>query len=294
MADYQILSDATLDLTDDMLETLDVTIIPMIVEMDGTDYTICGKDSTIGIMEFYAKLEQGAVARTSQVTANTYYQYIEEEFKKGRDALVISFSSALSKGFEASLMCAERIRADYPDRKVYCLDSLCAAGGHTALVEAAVRKQKEGMNIDELAAWIEDVKMNVDQWFTVDELDTLLRGGRVSKASAVVGTMLSIKPVIHINRTGALIPVNKVRGRKKSLELVASEFKNSWNGGDELVVIGHGTDFDSANLLKDMILAESPTANVKLIPIGTVIAAHTGPTVVGAFFFGKQARRDSK
>ncbi|MCL1848883.1 MAG: DegV family protein [Clostridiales bacterium] len=294
MADYQIMSDATLDLTEDMYEDVDVTIIPMIVEMDGTDYTICGKDSTIDIMDFYDRLEKGAVARTSQVTANTYYQYIEEEFKKGKDVLVLSFSSALSKGFEASLMCAERIKADYPDRKLYCLDSLCAAGGHTTLVEAAVRKHREGMPIDELADWIENNKMNIDQWFTVDELDTLLRGGRVSRASAVVGTMLSIKPIIHINRIGALIPVNKIRGRKKSIETIAQSFKESWNGGDELVVIGHGTDMEGANYLKDLILAESPSANVKLVPIGTVIGAHTGPTVVGAFFFGKAMRRDSK
>jgi len=293
MADYQIMVDATIDLPDEIIESWGFTIIPMIVEIDGKDYTICGKESTIGIGEFYEHLTKGAIARTSQVTTNTFYQYFEEAFNKGLDVIFISFSSALSKGYEASVLCAEKIAQDYPDRKLYCIDSLCAAGGYSTIIDAVAHKKAEGLSIDELAEWVEGVKMNVDQWFTVDELDTLLRGGRVSKTSAVVGTMLSIKPVIHINREGKLIPVNKIRGRKKSLELIAKQFSDSWNGGAEMVAIGHGTDMESANYLKDLILEDHPKANVLLVPIGPVIGAHTGQTVVGAFFFGKDIRMNS-
>ena len=292
MADYQIMSDATVDFSDNLAASQDIVIIPMIVEMDGTDYIIGDKKSTISTTEFYRQLDKGAVARTAQVTANTYYQYFEAEFREGRDVLLISFSSGLSKSFEASLMCAQKIRNDYPERKLYCIDSLCATGGHGLLVYSAAQKQKQGMSIDELAAWVEGIKGSLSHWFTVDELDTLYRGGRVSRTSAALGSMLSIKPIIYINGEGKLIPVNKVRGRRKSLETMAQTFRESWIASDDPVVIGYGTDIEGANTLKEMITADgSGPKDIRFAVVGPVIGAHTGPTIVALFYFSNLKER---
>ena len=293
MASYRIFADATIDLPDIMLDADDVTVIPMEVDINGDSHTICGRESTISNADFYARLANGEVARTAQVTTNTYYQYFEEVFKQGQDALLISFSSGLSKSYEASLVCAEKIKADYPDRTLICIDSLCASGGHTSIVDAAIHRQKEGYTIEECANWVESNKLNVDTLLTVDELETLLRGGRVSRTSATVGTMLNIKPIIHINREGKLIPIKKIRGRKKTLDYIASEFRSTWNGGDELVVIGYGAEQDEARALKDMITKDGGPTNVELVTIGPVIGAHTGGTVVALFYFNKNIRIDS-
>ena len=293
MASYRIFADATIDLPDVMLDAGDVTIIPMTVDISGESYTICGRESTIGNEDFYAMLAKGEIARTAQVTPNTYYQYFEEVFQQGQDALLISFSSGLSKSYEASLVCAEKIREDYPGRKLYCIDSICASGGHAILVDAAIRRQKEGYTIEELAKWVEENKYKVDTLLTVDELDTLLRGGRVSRTSATVGTMLNIKPVIHINWEGKLIPVKKIRGRKKAIEYFASEFKIHWNGSDDMVIVGYGTDQGEALILRDMIMADGGTETVELVTIGPVIGAHTGGTVIALYYFNKEVRVNS-
>ena len=292
MAEYQIMTDATADFPEGMQESLGITVIPMIVEMSGKDYTIGDKENAVNLAEFYNHLEQGEVARTSQVTMNVYTQYFEEEFKKGRDVLLVSFSSGLSKSFEASLLCAEKMKIDYPDRKLYCVDSLCAAGGQGLLVYSAVQRQRQGATIDELAVWLEDHKLDVEHWVTVDELDTLLRGGRISKTSAAVGTMLNIKPIIQIDREGKLIPVNKVRGRKKSLETMAQAYRDHRASGiEDLVLIGYGTDKESAGDLRELIVADGGPKEVLFAPIGPVIGAHTGPTVVTLFFFGDKNNR---
>ena len=286
MTNYRIFAEATADFPDGLLETLDVTILPMTVEMGGNEYVI-GTEGSIDPVEFYGHLSRGETARTAQVTTNTYYQYFEKELNAGNDIILISFSSGLSKSYEASVLCAEKLKGEFPDRKVYCIDSLCAAGGHGLLVYAAVRKQKLGMPVDELADWVEKNKMNMAHWVTVDELDTLLRGGRVSKTSATVGSLLNIKPIIHVDHEGKLIPVNKVRGRKKSLELMARMCReNADRAPDEVVFLGHGTDIEGANLLRDMIMADGGPQDVRLMYIGPVIGAHTGPTVITLFFFG--------
>ena len=291
MAGYKITTDATIDLPEGFAEDLGVTILPMIVEMGGQDYTICGRDSTISAIAFFEHLEKGEVARTAQVTAATFYQCFEEAFKEGLDVIHISFSSALSKSYEASVMCAEKIRKDYPDRKVYCIDSLCATGGHGLLVEAAVKKQKQGYSVDELAEWVEDNKLDVAHWFTVGELDTLLRGGRVSKASATIGTMLNIKPIIHVDGEGRLIPVGKVHGRKKSLETLVQAYRENETGGpDSPVFISHGTCLEDVDRLKEMLMAEG-AKDVRHGYVGPVIGAHTGPTVITVHFFGDKNQR---
>ncbi|MCL2121159.1 MAG: DegV family protein [Clostridiales bacterium] len=291
MAEYRIMADATIDFPEEIEKEMDITIIPMTVEMGGTDYTICGKDSTISAMEFFDHLEKGEIARTAQVTTATFYQYFEEAFKEGFDVIHISFSSALSKSYEASVLCAEKMKVDYPDRKLYCIDSLCATAGHGLLVYTAVQKHKEGYTVDDLAEWIENNKLNVAHWVTVDELDTLLRGGRITRTSAALGTMLSIKPIIHVDGEGKLVAVNKVRGRKKSLEAMLQAYReNASDGAESPVFVTHGTAIQDAQTLRDMLIAEG-VKNVSLCYVGPVIGAHTGPTVVTLHFFGDRNLR---
>jgi len=291
MADYRIMADATIDFPEEIEKEMDITIIPMTVEMGGTDYTICGKESTISAMEFFDHLEKGEIARTAQVTTATFYQYFEEAFKEGLDVIHISFSSALSKSYEASVLCAEKMKVDYPDRKLYCIDSLCATAGHGLLVYTAVQKHKEGYTVDELAEWIENNKLNVAHWVTVDELDTLLRGGRITRTSATLGAMLSIKPIIHVDGEGKLVAVNKVRGRKKSLETMLQAYReNASDGPESPVFISHGTAIQDAHTLRDMLIAEG-AKNVLMCYVGPVIGAHTGPTAITLHFFGDRNLR---
>jgi len=294
MSAYQIFTDATVDLPEDVMKAAGITVIPMVVEMSGRDYTIGCGINTISCEVFYSRLGKGEIARTSQITTNTYYRYFEEAFIRGRDALLISFSSSLSKSFEASLLCADRMRADYPDRKLYCVDSVCASCGLGILITAAVEKQRQGMPIKALVHWLEENKLLIDHWFSVDELDTLLRGGRISKTTAAVGAMLNVKPIIRVNRRGILVPVSKVRGRKKSMETLAGEFASRWNGGDELVVVGYGSSMDDAAVLLDMLVTDNGPMNARLVPVGPVIGAHTGATAIGVFFFGSDGRQDCK
>ena len=288
MTEYQIITDATADMPDELRDSLGVKVIPMIVEMGGQDYTIGGKESNITIEDFYKRLANGEVARTSQINANIYYQYFEEELKNGKDVVLISFSSALSKSTEVALACAEKMRGDYPGRKLYCIDSLCASVGEALLVYFAVQKQRQGMKVDELAEWVERNKWNLSHWVTVDDLSYLQRGGRISLASAAVGTMLNIKPIIYVNNKGELINVNKVRGRKKSLDTLVDTIREKWMGGDreEPVFIGFGTEKEDALHVRERIMAEGGPKDVQIYHIGPVIGAHTGPSVMAVFCLG--------
>ncbi|MCL1805271.1 MAG: DegV family protein [Clostridiales bacterium] len=288
MTDYQIITDATADLTEELAESLGVKVIPMTVEMEGKDYIIGGRESTITVEEFYERMKKGEVARTSQINTNTYAQFFGEELSKGRDVLLISFSSGLSKSTEYAFACAEKMVAEHPERKIRVVDTLCASLGEALMVYAAAMKQKEGMGIDELADWVETNKWLLAHWVTVDDLSYLQRGGRISAASAVVGTVLNIKPIIFVNDEGKLISVNKVRGRKKSLDTLHETIRERWSGGsrEEPVFIGYGTELDDALYLKEQLMAGDGPKDVHVYHIGPVIGAHTGPSVIAVFSFG--------
>ena len=295
MAEFKILTDATVDLPPDMYGSLGITILPMIVDVNGTDYRIQAEKSEIDIVDFYARLDKGEIARTSQVSNNDFYEYISAEFKKGFDVLMISFSSGLSTSYEGSVVVAERLKAEYPDRKAICIDSRTACGGYGILIHGAVRRQRQGMSLEEVAKWVEDNKMLIDHWVTVDELDTLYRGGRISRTSAAMGSMLNIKPIIHINREGRLISVGKVRGRKKALQVLADEFRTGWDGGDDMVMIGYGgSAMDEALALRETLMADGGPEEVYLAPVGVVVGAHTGSSVIAVFFHRNDLRQDSK
>ena len=288
MTEYRIFTDATADFTAELAESIGVTVIPMTVQMEGQDYVIGGEESTITALEFYEHLAKGDIARTSQINASTYNQYLEVELKKGNDVILISFSSALSKNTEVAMSCTEKLRGEYPDRKIHCIDSLCASLGEALLVYAAAQKKQQGMAIGDLAEWVEANKWHIAHWVTVDDLSYLHRGGRISVTSAAVGTMLNIKPIIYVNDEGKLININKVRGRKKSLDTLVETTREKWIGGgrQEPVFIGYGAVDEDAAYLKDKLMAGDGPKDVRVSYIGPVIGAHTGPTVVAIFCFG--------
>ena len=288
MAEYQIITDATADLSDELAKSLGVKVIPMTIQMDGRDYIIGGEDISLSIEEFYDRLTKGEVALTSQINTAAYSHYFEEELKNGRDVLLISFSSAMSKSTENALTCAAKMRAEYPDRKLYCIDSLCASVGEALLVYAAALKKREGMGIDDLAEWVETEKWKMAHWVTVDELSFMQRGGRISMATAMVGTMLNIKPIIFLNGEGRLLSVDKRRGRKKSLDALIDIIREKWaiGGRRDPVFIGHGMVIEDASYLRDGIMAGDGPKDVRIFHIGPVIGAHTGPSVVAVFCFG--------
>ena len=284
---YQIITDATADLNDELLSGLpEVRIIPMNVQVNGREY-LFGPGGNIDCDEFYAFLRSGQFASTSQINPATYREYFEPILQEGRDLLYLCFSSGLSKTLESARMAIAELQEEYPERTILCLDTLCAAVGEGLFVMEAARKQRQGMDIRSLYAWLEEHRLNLCHWVTVDTFDHLKHGGRVSATSAAVGTMLGIKPLIHVDENGKLVAVGKPRGKKKALEALVSNMEKGWLPEiSRKVIIGHGDSLEVAQELRELVAARFPEAEIFIAPIGPVIGAHAGPGVMTVFFWG--------
>ena len=283
---YQIITDATADLNAELLAGLpEVRIIPMNVQVNGREY-LFGPGGNIDCDEFYAFLRNGQFASTSQINPATYREYFEPILQEGRDMLYLCFSSGLSRTVESARMAIAELQEAYPERTILCLDTLCAAVGEGLFVMEAARKQRQGMDIRSLYAWLEEHRLNLCHWVTVDTFDHLKHGGRVSATSAAVGTMLGIKPLIHVDENGKLVAVGKPRGKKKALEALVSNMEKGWLPEiSKQVIIGHGDSLDVARELRDLVAARFPEAEILIAPIGPVIGAHAGPGVMTVFFW---------
>lgn len=284
---YQIITDATADLNDELLSGLpEVRIIPMNVQVNGREY-LFGPGGNIDCDEFYAFLRNGQFASTSQINPATYREYFEPILQEGRDMLYLCFSSGLSRTVESARMAIAELQEAYPERTILCLDTLCAAVGEGLFVMEAARKQRQGMDIRSLYAWLEEHRLNLCHWVTVDTFDHLKHGGRVSATSAAVGTMLGIKPLIHVDENGKLVAVGKPRGKKKALEALVSNMEKGWLPEiSRKVIIGHGDSLEVAQELRELVAARFPEAEIFIAPIGPVIGAHAGPGVMTVFFWG--------
>lgn len=217
MASYQIFTDATADYSVDMMEGLPpVSVVPMKVEVDETEYTY-GPAGTITVEQFYRLQRSGRFAAASQINPTTHFECFEPFLRSGKDILYLCFSSGMSVTIQSANLCIEELRQEYPDQKIICIDTLCASVGEGYLVREAARKQDEGLTIDELAGWIMEHRLHICHWFTVDTFDHLRHGGRVSAAAAMVGTALQIKPLLHVDEQGCLQVKEKNRGRKKAI-----------------------------------------------------------------------------
>ena len=285
MANYQIITDSGCDLSQSLLDTLGVKSVPLYVNFRGAEQPDSVDE---GIKELYDGLRGGEKATTSAVNPDRWAAMIEPSLAEGKDAVVIVFSSGLSTTYQSAVIAGQELTEKYPDRKVYVVDSLCASLGQGLLVWYACRKRDEGMSAPELVKWLEENRRNLCHWFTVDDLMYLKRGGRVSAVTAVVGTMLSIKPVLHVDDEGHLINVSKARGRKASILALANKLKELGDGFDNSTVfISHGDCREDAQYLAEKLKAEYGVKEVVIGYVGAVIGSHAGPGTLAFFFLGK-------
>ena len=285
MANYQIITDSGCDLPQSLLDTLGVKSVPLYVNFRGAEQPDSVDE---GIKELYAGLRGGEAATTSAVNPDRWAAMIEPSLAEGKDAVVIAFSSGLSTTYQSAVIAGRELMEKYPERKVHVGDSLCASLGQGLLVWYACKKRDEGLSAPELAQWLEEHKLNLCHWFTVDDLMYLKRGGRISAATAVLGTMLSIKPVLHMDDEGHLINVSKARGRKASIDALARKFSELDGGFDNSTVfISHGDCEEDAKYLAEKVKAEYGVKEVVIGYVGAVIGSHSGPGTLAFFFLGK-------
>ena len=287
MKDYIIITDSSCDLTPALASEAQIEVIPLQLTMEGKEYRNLLDGSDIDPKTFYTKLREGVTASTSAVNPDVFSEAFKKILNQGKDILYLGFSSGLSSTFHASTIAAEELMQEYPDSKIYCVDTLAASLGQGLLVFLAAEKKKAGAAIEEVRDFVEQNKLHLCHWFTVDDLNHLKRGGRVSATTALVGTMLNIKPILHVDDEGHLINVGKVRGRKASIESLLAHMKESAiNPSQQTVFISHGDCEEDALTLKKMVEKEFSPKRIEINTRGPVIGAHSGPGTLALFFLG--------
>lgn len=286
---YRITTDSTCDLPNDFYRERNIPVIGLSFQLDGQEYKE-GPDLKITSKEFYGQLREGKLSSTMQVNSFDFMAFIEPLLAEGEDVLHIAFSSGLSGTYESCRRGVEELKEKYPDRKVIIIDSLAASAGEGLLTYYADENRKAGLPIEENAAWLENHKLNLCHWFTVDDLMFLHRGGRVSKTSAILGSLLGIKPVLHVDDEGHLILVSKARGRAGSIEALIEKLKTTANEDikDQMVFISHGDCLEEAQSLAVKLRKDFGIEKIQISNIGAVIGSHSGPGTVALFFLGKQ------
>lgn len=288
MQEYQIVTDSTTDITADMTKELGVVMIPLCYTLGGTTYRDV-PEGGMPIPDFYGKLRAGGMSTTAQVNAEEFIEVFTPILESGRDVLYIAFSSGLSGTCQSAMIARQQLAEQFPQRRVEVFDSLAASMGEGLLVYLAVQQQRAGLGLDALLGWLRENVLHLCHWFTVDDLNHLKRGGRVSAATALVGTMLGIKPVLHVDDEGHLIPVSKVRGRKQSLdELVRKMEETAIDPAGQTVFISHGDCLEDAQYVEKRVREKLGVQKVCLNFIGPVIGAHSGPGTVALFFLGQR------
>ena len=287
MPNYKIITDSACDLPAEMLKQLDVVTTPLHVLFRGENLEDSVEDTQIKTV--YSGLRAGEPASTSAVNPDGWASIMEPALAEGYDLLVLGFSSGLSTTYQSAVIAAEELIEKYPYRRIHVVDTLCAALGQGLLVYYACKKRDEGMDLDQLTEWVEENKLNVRHEVTVDDLMYLKRGGRVSAATAVVGTMLQIKPIITVNEEGKLVNIAKARGRKGAMDTLVKKLVELGEGfHNEVAFITHGDCLADAEMLKKMVLEKTNVKEVMLGNLGAVIGSHAGPGTLALFFMGKQ------
>ena len=282
MSAYRILTDSCCDLYEEQYRELNVTYVPLSLIIAGQEYSSFIDDASM--TDFYNRLRSGETATTSAANPEHWAAAMRPMLEAGEDILVITFSSALSTTCQSAMIAARELEEQFPERRIRVVDSLCAALGQGLLVTLAAKKRDEGLNLEELAAWVEENKLRICHWVTVDDLNHLKRGGRVSATTAFVGTMLSIKPIIRMDEGGRLDTCGKVRGRKAAIAHIANQMAEHITD-KRLAFIAHGDCMADALELEKLV-KDSGVETVKIGNVGGVIGAHTGPGVLVVFFLG--------
>ena len=289
MREFVIMTDSCCDMTAAMAEELGLCVLPLSLHMGDQVYHNYLDGREIGFSDFYARIRRGQTATTSAVNVGDFETKMREILGQGKDILCINFSSALSTTYQSATIAAADLREEFPEAKVFVVDSLCASLGQGLLLYLCVQEQRKGRSVEEVRDFAETTKGKICHWFTVDDLNHLKRGGRVSAATAFFGTMLSIKPVLHVDDGGHLVPVSKTRGRKASLlALVDHMGQTALDAANGTVFISHGDCEADARFVAEEITRRFGNRNISINFVGPVIGNHSGPGTVALFFVGSK------
>ena len=285
---FELVTDSCCNLAEETIDRYGLHVLPLTFMADGEDtvYQSYLKGEKTDLSQFYKMMRDGKVFRTSLPNLSDTEALFRSLLDAGRDILYLGFSSGLSGTYEATELLAKQLRGEYPDRKIYTVDTLAASGGQGLLVWHACQHAEAGEGIDAVRDWVEGNKLRLAHWFTVDDLMFLWRGGRVSKTSAWAGTLLNIKPVLHVDDEGHLIPMEKVRGRKKSLTALLNHMEKTGTQplADQMVFITHGDCLEEAQWLEQQIRERFGVRDIVVNCIDPVIGAHSGPGTMALFF----------
>lgn len=244
---------------------------------------------TLNYKEFYAGVRAGEPSSTSQINIQAFEEAFEKYVIEGNSVIYLGFSSALSGCINSARLAKEAILEKYAKADITVIDTKSASLGQGLIVYYANEMLKNGASRDDILTWVEGKKLTVNHWFTVDDLNHLKKGGRVSPTAAAIGTLLSIKPILHVDNEGRLMPVSKAKGRKKSLRQLADIFKEKViDSESQVVFISHGDCIEDAEHLKAMILEENKVKEFIINPVGPVVGSHSGPGTLALFFLGKE------
>jgi DegV family protein with EDD domain len=282
---YKIITDSTMDMSKKMADEMAVDTLPLLFSIDGEEY----KDNFGVDMDphiFYEKVRSGIMPTTTLINTERFLIHFRSYLENGIDIVYIAFSSALSGTCECAMQAAVQLREEFPDRGLFIVDSLCASMGEGLLVWQAARMRDGGMGAAELADWLEKNKRRVVHWFTVDDINHLHRGGRLSATQALVGSLMKIKPVLRVDDEGKLVAMEKILGRKKALTTIVEKITERYDGTVKAVFISHGDVPEEAHAVELMIKEKLPDVEVQTHTIGPVIGAHAGPGTIAAFCFG--------
>ena len=284
MPDFKIITDSGCDFTLAELEQMNVGRAPLSVLFKGVLHEDFATDAERKVL--YDGVREGEMPTTSAVNPDGWATMMKSALEEGKDVLCLCFSSGLSTTYQSAVIAAEELKEEYPDRSIRVVDTLCAALGQGLLVWHACKHRDAGESLDEVTAWLEENKLKICHWVTVEDLNHLKRGGRVSAATAMVGTMLNIKPIIHVSDEGKLVSVAKARGRKAAIEYITKKVADATD--KDMVFVGHGDCPEDAEICAKILKEKYGVKNVHIGYVGAVIGAHTGPGVLVTFFLGEK------
>ena len=283
---YRIVTDTCCDYPEKMYGELDLVLVRLSVNFKGQSVNTYSEK---WLKDMFDGLRNGETATTAAANPTEWAAAIEPVLAAGEDALVLAFSSGLSTTYQSAVIAADELMEKYPDRQVKVVDTLCASLGQGLLVWYACQKRDAGFSLEDLTAWCEDKKMHLCHWVTVDDLLYLKRGGRISAATAVMGTMLQIKPIIHMDDEGHLVNVGKARGRKGAIETIAKKMgETGLPGENDTVFICHGDCIEDAEYLAKLVKEQYGVKKVLIYYVGAVIGSHSGPGTLALFYIGNE------
>lgn len=285
---YVIVTDSGANLPETVIEKLNVTVVPLLFQIKGQEYTSYKKGEVTDLKQFYDMMRAKEVITTSLITPERFSECFKGFLEQGQDILYVGFSSGLSGTYQSGVIAADELREAYPERKIITVDTLCASMGQGLILYYACQMRDEGKSIDEVAAWITENRLRLCHWFTCDDLFFLKRGGRISAGAAVFGSLLQVKPVMHVDNEGKLAVFSKARGRKQAMqELVKHMEETVEDPQKQMIMVVHGDCEDDAKYILNLIKNKFTIKDELIHYLDPVIGAHAGPGTLAIFYLGK-------